>query len=339
MCITCITATGQKLNVLFIGNSYTHGHNMPKIFEALANSKGKDVFADSIAVSGSSLKGHCDRERTWEKIKSKKWDVVFIQGFSRELAQPFDTIEKKTLPYAQQIVDSVKKNNKCVELFLYMTWGYKIGYEHESYNLTYDDMQENIRKGYNLLSEKLDIPLAPVGMVWKDFRTNHPTDELYQGDNQHPTPNGSFLASCTFYAAIFKESPLGGLFPKAVNQVAATAIQKTVDKIVLNNLATYKLDTEQHPKKLPEPTIDFDLAVSWTSITCNNKTTNGGSYIWEFGDGKTSKKNEPVYYYGKSGTYTVTLTVIKGCHQYKMKKKVMVSTKVKNAMNPKKKKK
>lgn len=328
---------GQQLNVLFIGNSYTHGHNMPKIFESLANSKDKDVFADSIAVSGSTLKGHTERPRTFEKIKSKKWDVVFIQGFSRELAQDSTTIANETIPYAKMIVDSVKANNPCVELFVYLTWGYKDGYVVEPYNDTYLKMQENIRKGYYQLSDALKIPISPVGMVWKDYRANYPSDNLYQTDNQHPNPNGSYLAACTFYATIFKETPVGATCPKSVLPENATNIQKTAEKIVLNNLSLYRLDKEQHPVVYPEPILDFENHVNWLSVTIDNQTIYGtGSYIWDFGDGKTSKKNEPVYYYAKSGTYTITLTAKKGCHYYKMKKKVTVSNKLKNAEKPQK---
>jgi len=64
----------SQINVLFIGNSYTHYSNMPKIFEKIAESKGKMVFADSIAVSGSTLKEHAGRVSTYMKMKSSNWD-------------------------------------------------------------------------------------------------------------------------------------------------------------------------------------------------------------------------------------------------------------------------
>ena len=332
-------AWSQTLNVLFIGNSYTHGHNMPKIFENLANSKGKNVFADSIAVSGSTLKGHTERPRTFEKIKSKKWDIVFVQGFSRELAQDSLMISLETLPYAKQIVDSVKANNSCVRLFLYLTWGYKEGYAIEAYNDTYLKMQENIRKGYFQMSEALQIPIAPVGMVWKAYRETYPEANLYQSDNQHPNPDGSYLAACTFYASIFKETPVGASAVKQVVKTAVPNIQKIVENEVLEKLAVYGLDKEQHPIIEPEPVLNFDVNVNWLSISINNKTQYGSNYYWEFGDGKSSKKKEPTYYYKKTGTYTVTMKATKGCQQYAMKKKVTVSNKIKNANKPSSKKK
>ena len=76
----------QPANVLFIGNSYTHMNALCKIYQNLANSKGKYVFGDTIAVSGSTLKGHTERPNTYKKMQAKDWDYVFIQGFSRDLS-------------------------------------------------------------------------------------------------------------------------------------------------------------------------------------------------------------------------------------------------------------
>ena len=61
----------QQENVLFIGNSFTHMNNLSKIYQNLANSKGQKVFADTLAVSGSSLKQHTERSNSWKKIRSR----------------------------------------------------------------------------------------------------------------------------------------------------------------------------------------------------------------------------------------------------------------------------
>lgn len=134
-------------NVLFIGNSYTHMNNMPKIFEKIARSKGKDVYADSIAVSGSTLKAHAGRESTYKKLKTRKWDYVVIQGFSLELAQDPDTIRKNTIPYVQQILDSLFKTSPCANVYFYMTWGYRYGFpEEERFNTNEKNAGEGKRR-------------------------------------------------------------------------------------------------------------------------------------------------------------------------------------------------
>ena len=97
----------QNQNVLFIGNSYTHYNNMPKLFERIAKANNEMVYADSIAVSGSTLKQHSERPTTYDKMKSRPWDIVVIQGFSREFAQDSSVIMTETIPYVRQLIDSV----------------------------------------------------------------------------------------------------------------------------------------------------------------------------------------------------------------------------------------
>jgi PKD domain len=334
------TAFSQQLNVVFIGNSYTHYNNMPKIFEHLAKSKGKDVYADSIAVSGSTLKGHTERESTFKKIKSRKWDVVFIQGFSRELAQDSLTVATETIPYAKMLIDSVQRYNPCASIYFYMTWGYADGYPLDERNNTYEKMQENVKRGYFQMSRAFKFPIAPVGMVWQQVRELHPEINLYVPDKEHPNPSGSFIAACTFYACIFKESPSGGTAPERVSSSVISPIERVAEKVVLNNMEIYNLDTIQHPALEIPPVLNFDIAETWTNINISNKTKNCPDVKWDFGDGGTSRKISPKHYYKKSGTYTVTLNVYKNCQHYILKKRITVSKEDKYATSkPKPKKK
>jgi hypothetical protein len=336
----CVTAAhSQQMNVLFIGNSYTHYNNMPKIFEHLARSKGKNVYADSIAVSNSTLKLHTERASTWKKIKARNWDVVFIQGFSRELAQDSAVIAAETMPYAKMIIDSVQKYNPCSNIFFYMTWGYADGYSVEEYNNTYEKMQENVKRGYFQMSRAFGFPIAPVGAVWQQVRELHPEINLYVTDKEHPNPSGSFVAACTFYASIFRESPVGGTAPERVSPAVVAPIERIAEKVVLNNLEAYKLDSIQHPVPEISPVLNFDIRESWTNISITNKTKNGSDFKWDFGDGTTSRKPNPKHYYQKSGTYTVTLHVYKDCQHYVLKKRITVSKEDKYATSrPKKQK-
>jgi hypothetical protein len=50
-----------------------------------------------------------------------------------------------------------------------------------------------------------------------------------------------------------------------------------------------------------------------------NNSLYGNSYLWEFGDGSTSNKKNPIYTYFEAGTYAVTLTVggLGGYNSYK----------------------
>ena len=324
-------AYAQPTNVLFVGNSYTHMNNLCKMYERLANSKGKNVFADTLAVSGSSLQGHTLRENTYKKMKARNWDYVFIQGYSRELSRDSAIIAVQTIPYAQQLIDSIKRYNPCISVYYYMTWGYADGFKDSIPDDSYTLMQERIHDGYLQLSEATgNYPVAPVGMVWKQMRETYPDLNLYAPDNAHPSPYGSYIAACTFFTAIYKESPLGGTFPKKVEQPYAENIQKMATEYVLTYYPRYHLDTLQVPEK-DDLSLDFSIREKWLSISLYNRSDKGDQLRWDFGDGKTSTKRHPKHYYAKAGKYTVTLYVKKDCHWYKLKQSVKVSDKVKYA--------
>lgn len=51
--------------------------------------------------------------------------------------------------------------------------------------------------------------LVPVGRAWRGARERHASIELFQPDGSHPSPAGTYLAACTFFAALFDSSPIG----------------------------------------------------------------------------------------------------------------------------------
>ncbi|MBK6611603.1 MAG: PKD domain-containing protein [Sphingobacteriales bacterium] len=54
---------------------------------------------------------------------------------------------------------------------------------------------------------------------------------------------------------------------------------------------------------------DFNISdVNCLTISFNNQTNNGATYLWEFGDGGTSTDEDPTHTYNKPGDFTVTLT-------------------------------
>jgi len=54
---------------------------------------------------------------------------------------------------------------------------------------------------------------------------------------------------------------------------------------------------------------DRQIAEPGIEVTFTNTSTEGDTYLWEFGDGNTSDMENPVYTYTTAGDYTVTLTI------------------------------
>ena len=131
------------LNILFIGNSYTHMNSMPFIFDKIAKAKGKSVNVEMSTHSGFSFKQHSERADMYDAIKSREWDYVILQGYSREFTHPFDTIDSASIPYIAGIIDTIRNNNPCTNLLFYMTWGYKNGYDQNEAVDSYLKMPRN----------------------------------------------------------------------------------------------------------------------------------------------------------------------------------------------------
>ena len=234
---------GQKdeLSVLFVGNSYTHMNEMPSIFDKICKSKGKTVHVEKNTRSGASFNVHTTRPDLFVAIKSRQWDCIVLQGYSRELSFSPDYIDTATMPYINTIIDSIKANNPCTNILLQMTWGYKEGFQEREETNTYEAMSELIADGYQYLSDSLQIPIVPVGKVWRKVRESNPEIELYDADKAHPSKNGSYLSACTFYASIFKESPEGAM-TSTISNAIAPIIQKATGDYVLPNFNSYGLN-------------------------------------------------------------------------------------------------
>jgi hypothetical protein len=296
------SASSDSLNILFIGNSYTHMNVMPKIFEKLCKDKGKPVYVQMNTRAGASFSVHVTRTDMFEAIRSRKWDYVILQGYSREFALGYDKVDKETLPYLNSIVDSVKSYNPCTNVLFYLTWGYKNGYSEIPEIDTYDEMASNIINGYTYVSTCYDFPIVPVGIVWKNVRTKFPDINLYDADEQHPNKNGSYLSACTFYAAIFKESPEGAI-TSTIDGKTAAIIQREAGNYVLSNLESLGLN-KNYFQILSERTNTGKF-----KLMLNANYSHLATYRWDLGNGVVKTDKNVVYYYKNPGKYKVKLIV------------------------------
>jgi len=55
------------------------------------------------------------------------------------------------------------------------------------------------------------------------------------------------------------------------------------------------------------PIPEFDMYQSMNQVSLTNKTQNGKTYKWSYGDGTVSDKGNPVYSYPKAGEYSISL--------------------------------
>lgn len=300
----------DSISVLFIGNSYTYVNDLPGTLGSLATSLGKELTIDSKTNGGYTFQNHTNDPLTYTKIHSKPWDVVVIQGQSQEPSFPDTQVDSQTLPYAVQLSDSIWANNACSNVMYYMTWGRQNGDPQWTGINTFEKMNTRLYHAYMRMADSSDHAMvSPVGRVWSYVRANHPTINLYNADESHPSSEGTYLAACTFYASLFQQSPAGSNYYGGLSTATAGILQNAAAAVVLDSLDHFHL----HP--VDEPTqASFYLVQNGETIQLTNTSSRAITYTWNFGDGQNTATEHAQHTFGANGNYTVQLIATSPCN-------------------------
>ena len=298
----CRAYAQDTTHVLFLGNSFTEVNNLPDVFFQLATKAGKIVYTDKVAPGGFTLNQHSVNTASLQKIQERHWDYVVLQEQSQI---PSFIPQRETLmyPYAIALDSTIHSNFLCTRTVFFMTWAHKNG------NLglppgsdTYEAMQQRLRSGYMTIADSLDAAVAPCGWAWRYVRQNHPSIELYSSDDYHPAMEGTYLAACTFYAALFQSSAIGIGYYAGLSAGDAAILQSAASQIVLDSLLLWNTGLYD-----PSPNAGFTWVPNGFQFQFLNNSGSASSYLWNFGNGDTSTLENPVYTYADTGNYVVTL--------------------------------
>ncbi|MFC2092272.1 T9SS type A sorting domain-containing protein [Bacteroidota bacterium] len=153
--------------------------------------------------------------------------------------------------------------------------------------------------------------MCPVDLAWGLSYSLDSNISLWQGDNGQPTLEGSYLATCVFYAKIFNESPVGIQFTAGLDTSVALFLQNVAQETVTsirgnsNGSTPESIHLYQNYPNLfnPVTTIRYYLqkngyvslkvynALGKEIIELINDFQNAGSYEVEFDAGELSSGN------------------------------------------------
>ncbi len=227
---------GDTIRVLFIGNSLTENNEMPAMFAELARAAGWKVDVDESTVSGSTLEQHANFEGTIDKIMEKRWNYVVLQEQSVLPVIPY--LRDNSMYPAARALDSLAKRVGARTVF-FMTWARKEGGQqtygsHSSPVFkNFFDMQDSLTAAYRHIARELSAQLCPVGLAWRLAFQGDPSIGLWLRDNNHPTLEGSYLAACTFFSLLLRQSPEGLSYASDVSSDRALYYQRLGRQAVL----------------------------------------------------------------------------------------------------------
>jgi hypothetical protein len=187
-------ADGKPLRVLFIGNSYTYVNDLPGMLTELSRARAGQVIETGQDTPGAyTLQQHAEDGKAAAAIGGQQWDYVVLQEQSQV---PF--MSPATMADGATKLDACIRSDHARTLF-YLTWA----------RLAQPEKQSAINRAYFDCAEKLHARVAPVGAAWQRVRKAKPELSLYADDGSHPSPAGTYLAACVFYAALLDKSPEG----------------------------------------------------------------------------------------------------------------------------------
>ena len=178
----------QQVSLLFIGNSYTFGHDMPDLLADLADA-GEPRYClelESVVAGSATLEYHWQAGEALQKLQSKSWNYVVLQE------QSMGTIEfpQRFQQSASRWIQAIRQTGATPVLFV--TWAR----EHSP------QQQATINAAYNQAAGQQAI-LVQAGSAWQYVRQHDRSIALYEPDQSHPTLNGAYLTACVFYTTLF----------------------------------------------------------------------------------------------------------------------------------------
>jgi hypothetical protein len=146
-----------------------------------------------MTISAGTLPEHQGGLR--QMLSETSWDRVILQGYSdgpitAGKAGPFRDAARS---YAEAIRET------GAEPMFFMTWAYS----------DQPEMTEQLDAAYSSIGAELGAQVVPVGLAFASALSRRPELALVIEDKKHPTLAGTYLAACTFYAALHGRSPEG----------------------------------------------------------------------------------------------------------------------------------
>lgn len=212
------TENNEKINVLFIGNSKTFINVLDEQFQHLAESLGKQVYAARTKQDwgARTLSAFLDEDGPSQDFKQRvseaKWDYVVLQEQTDASLDSSQLTES-----ASRIVEYIKQNSNENVIPIYAAWSV-LGDYNES---DYDKATQN----YETARDQTGGKVAYIAKAMLECHSKYPEIKLFDDDKLHPSAEGTYLAACCIYEAIYGESAEGATYKLGLSDDVASKLQ------------------------------------------------------------------------------------------------------------------
>jgi hypothetical protein len=262
-------ADGLMGPVLFIGNSYTSANSLPSLIAGFSEANSCPLDYEATMPGGYRFLDHATNASTQNLMRSRSWAAIVLQNQSQVPAWRPEDVTNESLPHARALALIARENEPHPRLVYFMTWG-RLNGDSDNCNYydlvcTFEGQTQALHDGYSLYADETAGELSPVGLAWAavhlDETAPFPYEQLWTGDNSHPTLLGSYLAAAVLYYTLSGNSPVGTSYTAGLSSEYAA---------YLVNIAASTVETATRTKK----THNFgNFFIQWSYDTDRIATT------------------------------------------------------------------
>jgi len=234
----------KTVKILTIGNSFAE-NALTYLRQITESVDGCNIVIGKANIGGCYLEKHANLIKECEKdpalkpygekytlkdmLLQEKWDVVTIQQVSN-LSFRTETYQ----PYADEIVEFVKKYAPQTKIYIHETWAYAPDCPRlDQLGTTQKKMYRGLKKNYKNLSKRYDAPVLPSGdAFYRASKKDKDLDIWNPNDRFHANKNGCYLAGCVWFGKLFGISPTNIKFkPEEISVETAEYLKTTASKV------------------------------------------------------------------------------------------------------------
>ncbi len=188
-------ASAKPLRVLLVGNSYT---DMNGGLDVVLGKLAPASKTTRITVGGYRLEQFASEARVRDALAGHAYDVVVLQEQSQTPVMFTHDFREGALALDRQIRAAGARTA------LLMTWERPDSVRH---GVT----TANLAAAYRRVGAEIGATVVPAGVAFARALRERPKLALAIEDG-HPTPQGTYLAACVLYGALFETSPVGNRY-------------------------------------------------------------------------------------------------------------------------------
>lgn len=242
-------ALGQKptpeKRILFIGNSYTYGEDVPWQVKNIAATSSPSVIyhVEMVVRGGMTLDQHLNQTGALSKIRQGNWDVVVLQDASHMSFHPEGV--NRMAQAATIFADVAQQQGAEILYFAHWAPGGQADRKPEAIR--------TIEQTYERLAQETGGRVARVGRLWQ-LADDAGLKGFYSADEHHASAKGAYAAALAIVVALgdvdvntssWAPENLSSWGPEAVPLVEQNILRAAASTLSLNVISNSAVNSEE----------------------------------------------------------------------------------------------